>query len=503
MDRSSRRHPRLRLWRSLTASLWAVGAPLITAGCAGVAATVTVHPATPAPAVPAAPPAVPPALYSQSEWHPAVHTVDAEKPHELPITLDTVLRLAEEHNPRIGLAREKVHESLLKQEENCRSWLPDVYAGMGYYRHEGGIQDFQGNLVHSSYQSLYPGLTLESELDLREATFRQIKGERDIWQQKAELSQVNSEILLEAATTYIDLLVAYRAQAVVRELEDYEQKVLTRAKALSKTEAGREGLVESVQAVLNGRQQLTAKLKQQANSASAKLVYLLGLPPETVLVPMDKVLAPIELVDVTPPVHDMVAQAMANGPAVRELEGMLAVIQTGIDKSYGLHNLLPSLKICANEGLFGAGPGSQMSFDNRLDFGIQVRWNLTQLAHAEYLREQARSRQLQAMYNYDDVRGKLAAGVQDARDTVIYGREQIGLSRGEIQNASESYRANNKRLQEGLPGASVGDTLVAIRALEQAHFNYLGSIGSHNKAQVRLLLLLGVHGSHDEPACHP
>src|SRR6202030_3932653 len=125
-------------------------------------------------------PASLPAPYPQTAEHATVHTVDAEKPHELPITLDTVLRLAEEHNPRIGLAREKVHESLLEQEQNCRSWLPDVYAGMGYYRHEGGIQDFQGNLVHSSYQSLYPGLTLESELDLREATFRQIKGERNI-----------------------------------------------------------------------------------------------------------------------------------------------------------------------------------------------------------------------------------------------------------------------------------------------------------------------------------
>jgi outer membrane protein TolC len=373
---------------------------------------------------------------------------------------------------------------------------------MGYYRHEGGIQDFQGNLVHSSTQALYPGLTLESELDFREATFRQIKGERDIWQQKAELSQINSELLLEAATTYIDLLVAQRAAAVARELADYEQKVLTRAQQLAKVpETARDGMVESVQAVLNARQQTLAKLKQQTSAASAKLVYLLGLPPETVLIPMDKVLAPIDLVDVSVPVHDLVAQALTNGPAVRELEGMLSVIQLGIDKSYGLHNLLPSLKICAMEGLFGAGPGGDMAWDNRLDIGVQVRWNLTQLAHAEHRRAQARSKQLQAMYNYDDVRGKLAAGVQDARDTIIFDREQIGEARSEIKNASESYKANNKRLQEGRPltNASVSDTIIAIRALEQAHFNYLGSIGSHNKAQVRLLLLLGFQGNKEGP----
>jgi outer membrane protein TolC len=505
MGRTFRCHPRLRLLRNVTAGLWAVGMPLIGTGCAGMS-RVAVHTAEPA-----APPMQAPAVPATVQWAPApqmvgqtiVHTVDADKPHEMPITLDTVLRLAEDHNPKIALAREKVHDSQLEQEKNCRAWLPDVYAGMGYFRHEGGIQDFQGSLIHSSTQAFLAGLNLESELDLREATFRHIKGERDIWQQKAELSQIDSEVLLESATTYIDLLVAQRAEAIARELEQYEQKVLDRAKQLAKTEAGRAGMVEGVQAVLNSRQRALAKLKQQRSAASAKLVYLLGLPPETVLVPMDKVLAPIELVDVTPPVHDLVAQALANGPAVRELEGMLAVIQTGIDKSYGLHNLLPSLKVCALEGLFGAGPGSDMTFDNRLDFGVQVRWNLTQLAHADHMRAQARSKQLQAMLNYDDVRGKLAASVQDSRDTIVYGREQIGLSRDEIKNAGESYQQNNKRLLEGLPGGSVSDTLVAIRALEQAHFDYLGSISSHNKAQLRLLLLLGVHGGHEGAVCHP
>ncbi len=513
MGRTFRCYPRLRLLRGLTAGLWAIGAPILGTGCAGTW-PVAVHSSEPA-APPMQAPAVPPpptaAVPAAAQWapppqgmnHTTVHTVDVEKPHEVPITLETVLRLAEDHNPKIALAREKVHDSLLEEEKNCRAWLPDVYAGMGYFRHEGGIQNFQGSLIHSSTQAFLAGLNLESELDLREATFRQIKAERDVWQQKAELSQIDSEVLMEAAITYIDLLVAQRAESIARELEQYEQKVLDRARQLAKTEAGRAGLVEGVQAVLNSRQQALAKLKQQRSAASAKLVYLLGLPPETVLVPMERVLGPIELVDVTPPVHDLVAQALATGPAVRELEGMLGVIQTGIDKSYGLHNLLPSLKVCALEGLFGAGPGSDMTFDNRFDFGVQVRWNLTQLAHAEHMRAQARSKQLQAMYNYDDVRGKLAASVQDARGTIIYGREQIGLSRDEIKNAGESYQQNNKRLMEGLPNASVSDTLVAIRALEQAHFDYLGSISSHNKAQLRLLLLLGVRGGHEGPACHP
>ena len=35
------------------------------------------------------------------------------------------------------------------------------------------------------------------------------------------------------------------------------------------------------------------------------------------------------------------------------------------------------------------------------------------------------------------------------------------------------------------------EPLLSVRGLEQAHYNYLKSVSDHNKAQVRLLLLLG------------
>ncbi len=336
MDRATRRQRHPRFFPRLAAGFVAAGIPLVGFGCAGSARIVSSNyptPAPTAPAVPASQPADPvtplPMMPKEKVTH---HTVDAEKPREVPITLDTVFRLAEEHNARIGVAREKLHESLLLEEQACRSWLPDIYAGVAYYRHEGGIQNFQGDLIHSSTQALYPGMQIDSELDLREATFRQISSARQVWQQKAELSQINSEILLDAATTYIDLLTACRGEALMRELEACERKVLARSEALAKTERGVDGMVDGLNAVLNNRQLLTSKLRQKGDAASAKLVYLLGLPPETVLVPMEPVLTPIELVDVTPPVHDLVNQAMTNGPGVQELEGLLAVIQDGIDK---------------------------------------------------------------------------------------------------------------------------------------------------------------------------
>src|SRR4030095_9707801 len=103
-----------------------------------------------------------------------------------------------------------------------------------------------------------------------------------------------------------------------------------------------------------------------------------------------------------------------------------------------------------------------------------------------------------------DLRGKLAFGVQEGKDAVLHGREQIGLAADQIKLADRSYQLNDERLEKG--GASASDVLLSIRGMEQAYFNHLLAISNHNKAQVRRVLLLGPaphgpapHGAHCAP----
>ena len=60
---------------------------------------------------------------------------------------------------------------------------------------------------------MFTGVDLHGELDLREATFLRVSAERKAVQQRGELSKVTSETLLEAATTYLDLLTAQPGDA--------------------------------------------------------------------------------------------------------------------------------------------------------------------------------------------------------------------------------------------------------------------------------------------------
>lgn len=468
-------YPRWHRWLGVAC------APLLATGCARQLVE---------PPPSALRPIQPPALHAPAaDIRPVGHVEPAPLPKEVPVSLDAIFRLAEAQNARVAQAREKLNESLLVQEMNCRCWLPNTYAGIAYYRHEGGIQQEDGTLIHSSTGALVPGLTIQADLDLRESTFRQLNDQRLVWQNKAELVQINNEILLDAANTYVDLLTARRGQALAEELEKSERQTLDRAERLARRDVSAVALVSSAKAAIAHRQHLIARLRQQGNAASAKLVYLLGLPPSTVLVPVDRVIVPIDLVDVTPPTDALVNHAMMNGPGVRELEGLLGVIQTGLEKSYGLHNMLPTFGLTVFEGAIGAGPGGTLAFDNRFDVTFSMRWNLAELAKTEYNRQRARHRLAQTAFAMQDLRGKLAMGVQEGKDAVLHGREQIGLAVDQIKEASESYRLSETRVEKA--GGSPAELLLAIRTVEQAHFNHLQSIAAHNKAQVRLVLLLG------------
>src|SRR5262249_25441943 len=71
--------------------------------------------------------------------HPAPPS-DPSPAKSLPVSLDTVLRLADEHNAQIRLAREKVRADESAGASSALL-LPDIYLGPAWYRHEGGIQN--------------------------------------------------------------------------------------------------------------------------------------------------------------------------------------------------------------------------------------------------------------------------------------------------------------------------------------------------------------------------
>src|SRR5262249_44002874 len=145
------------------------------------------------------------------------------------------------------------------------------------YRHEGGIQDQDGRLVISSTGAVIAGLDLAARLDLRAAAFAQLDATRKALQQKGELRRLTNEVVLDATSTYIDLLAAHNGLAIARGLGADLRALRDRAQRLANLEKGARIQVVQIEAEIAGQGQAVRRLEAQAKAASAKLVYLLGL----------------------------------------------------------------------------------------------------------------------------------------------------------------------------------------------------------------------------------
>ncbi|HWG47166.1 MAG TPA: TolC family protein [Gemmataceae bacterium] len=416
------------------ASLCTAGVLLLPAGCVLPLTQVSQEALTAPGAIPGewkvrlVQPPTPPAKGNallRTSYH-AGEPVAAVLPNVVAIDLDTVRRLASERNPQILLARERVNESQIAYDAAVNSCIPEF---------------------------------------LRKDTFKRPVAEALLWRRRAELAKTQHEVLQDAANTYFDWLTARRGEAISRDLEKYEEKLLNRAQRLASGEKTAQVLVEGVQTALNGRRQFMFKVHQQGEAAAAKLAYLLGAS-EPLPTPVDGALEPIDLVDVGVSVEMLVRQALENGPGVRELQGLSASIQKSID-----------------EARF-----AQCVCDRTGAAIICGRLHMAQ------------SQSQQANFALFDTQGKLRAGVEEAVSAILSGRDQITRGASAIQHAAETYRIMDLILTEGAEAArrsssTYNAVLRSIQQLSQTHANYLSAVSAYNKAQVRLLLLIGTNST--------
>jgi hypothetical protein len=410
----------------------------------GLVLPTALPPAAPAPQLilPTTAPAAAPVIQTAgkaSSPKAVITAVHSEPAAELPpataavtpqvtLTLAGVLRLADERNAQIAQAGARVDASVAAEVVATHSCMPNF---------------------------------------LRPENYRRTTAEAKLWQQRAELAKVRSEVLQDTGNTYVDWLTALRGEAVARALEDKEQEMLRKSKALAKETGAARAQVEGIETSQAARHQAIARLHQLAEAAAAKLAYLIHKSGEVTL--SGEILEPVDLADASPAVEVLIAQAQENGPGVRELAALEAVL------AKALSDARLAQKIC---NATGCG-----SICGRLQEG------------------EARLREVQAAR--EDLAGKLELGVREARAAIHSGREQITLGVEQLKHASEAYK-QNKRIQQDaeenqmLP--AINGVLLSIRGLEASHSGYIQAVSAYNKAQVRLAVLLGVAGNCPNPA---
>lgn len=471
-----------------------LGLPLLVLACQQVPQQRPLTPIAPRlKTVPADPVAPVEADVSKVRFTEAPAVPKGKQP--LPISLDAVLRLAEEQNPQISLARAKVATAFSEKQLAQAHWIPDVYVGVAYYRHQGGIQLQEGPLVNSTTGAFFGSGQVSADFNPRDIAYRQLNAARKLYQDQGELSKITNEQLLEATTTYIDLLSAHAALAISQSLDkplaELNAKVALVAAELKRADI-RLQLIQ-IESEIRTQKQTQQKLQSAVDAASAKLNYLLGLESTTVLVPIDQQMTTFHLVDASPPLETLVAQALSNGPGIREIESILGVIQTGMEKARGGSRLLPNFTLQVGDGLFAAGPNNAFAWAHRFDLAMQARWNLTDAFQQERKRRVAFAQLNQVAWTYEDLRAKLTLGVADARGTIQYASGQFAAAKQQIDSGKEALALSEARLKEigSLPNVTYTEVMQAQKAIAAAQLNYIDLMREFDKAQLRLLLLLG------------
>src|SRR5262249_21243836 len=156
----------LRRLRRSALRLCSAGLPLLALGCANTAPSLL--PADPPAALarPAVAPAVVRGAYGGREESLPPADAVAAPAKVLPISLEVIFRLAEEQNAQVRLARERVAGACADLDLAQAAWLPHVYVGPSYWRHEGGIQNEDGTLTHSSTGAPFARMEGHAQFDL-------------------------------------------------------------------------------------------------------------------------------------------------------------------------------------------------------------------------------------------------------------------------------------------------------------------------------------------------
>src|SRR5262249_49956553 len=155
------------------------------------------------------------------------------------------------------------------------AWLPTLYVGAAYYRHEGGIQDETGVLIHSSSGAVFAGGELGGEVDVKDALFPGLDAPRQPLAPKGALTQLPSQVLLEAASSYVDLLQARSAEAVAAAMDLNYQQLLEdaqrRAQAGHPTPRDAEQGLLQTEAEVARHHRAMLRARQQGDVAAVKL----------------------------------------------------------------------------------------------------------------------------------------------------------------------------------------------------------------------------------------
>jgi outer membrane protein TolC len=425
----------------------------------------------------------------------------------LPINLPAALQLASVRPLDIAVASQRIRVAVAELERARVLWLPTVYLGGDYLRHDGQIQDSSGDIVGNSHSSLLAGAGPYAVFAITDAIFNPLAARQTVRAREAGLQAAANDTMLAVAEAYFTVQQTRGELAGAEDVARRTQELVRRAEQLAPRLAPP---VEAVRAAteLARNRQAVQKARERWQVSSADLSRLLRLEPSALIEPVEPPHLQITLVDGQQPVDELIRIALTNRP---ELAAQQALVQATLQRlrQERLRPLLPSVLLRGASsgvtgtlagGAFGGGLNDQLSnFGARSDFDLQVLWELQNLGFGNRARvnERRAEHQLSLLEQFR-IQDRVAAEVVQAHAQARTAAVRVQEAEIEVRNAVDSAEKNLEGLGQTRGAGNLillvirpQEAVAAVQALGQAYTDYYEAVADFNRAQFRLYRALG------------
>lgn len=441
---------------------------------------------------------------------PAAETLDSADDVDLEefidpqkLDLSTALQLVAGQNPQVAFAHQRIAEAAARLDAAEALWLPTIRAGISLNRHEGTLQNSNGQIVDVSRSSLQGGFGsgavgagtnptpgLSAEFHLSDAVFAPRIAERNLEASNFDSWSTYHDQMLRASTAYLELLRAHQEKAIASETRSNAGELVRLTTSFAKTGQGAQADADRAATELAIRQNDVARADEAVQVASARLAEVLHLDAPVRVVPVEQQVAPIELVSMEPSVQQMVAMGLSSRPEVGQSSQLVAAACERLKREQ-YAPLLPSVLLGMSYGGFGGGVGDNIgNFNDRFDVDVSAVWELRNFGRGDVAaQEVAQARIEQARYREIETMDRISREIVESRSQTRSRHRQIETAQSAVKAAQQSYARNRQRINEG-QGLPI-EFLQSLQALDQAQREYLRSVTDYNVAQFRLHHALG------------
>jgi outer membrane protein TolC len=429
-------------------------------------------------------------------------------PQGLPINLATAMQLAGVRPLDIAAATALIEQALAEQLQAKVLWVPNLNAGVDYFRHDGVQQNlFTGENFRKGRQTLFNGGGPSLFVGLADAIYAPLAARRIVAARQADLQTARNDNLFAVAQAFFDIqqargrLIGTGASLVRAEmLVDFTK-----------------GLAPSLIAPLEINRALTElqslRQVQHVNIrdwlvASARLAEVLLLDPATLLQPIEPPFLQVSLIPAASTAEELMPVALQNRPEIASRRELVAAAEQLLRQEQK-RPFLPNLVITSPStttallaaGNLASGPnGSLASNGGRMDLEVAAVWQLRNGGVGNIgLIRQRRAEQDVAAIELTRAVFKVKSDVAQALARLTTARLRVVEADEEVRQAIESADKNFIGLRETTRPAGEllrliirpQEVVAAIIALHNAYEEYSIAVAEYNTAQFDVYRALG------------